>query len=202
MSKGGCVLGMGTGYSAFAASVPQVSLWLGKGLQEPCAPNRQVVVYGAALNDVPKSIQWNCAADILDQSSTFDLSALQPKHEVVCALASFVNLSLAVPTKVTFEWHRGDTVIFTFNYTISAGDYAWYGVFAYIGYIAEEISQNGQYSVALFLDDVLQSTALFSVTGITASPPSEGSNTVLYVAGGIGLLALAALWVKGRRKKR
>lgn len=195
MMKGGAALLAGYGAGPIGA-LPTSSFWLGKGLKEPCAPNREVVVFGAELNAVPTVIQWNCNPAILGQTNTFNLSELEPNHEVALALAVLQNLQLSAPLAVKIEWYHKGATLFTFDYSIPAGTYAWYGVFSYIGYVPTEISENGDYTVALFLNGENAGVAPFAVTGIGGEGATGMSK---WIWAGVAALAAALVWSKLRK---
>jgi len=174
-----------------------VSFAIGKGLKEPCSPYREIMVFGAALNDVPAVIQWNCMPGILNESSVYNLSGLMPEHEVVCALVNFQDLDLSSPLAVRIEWQHKGAALIAFDYSIPAGTYSRYGVFSYIGYVPAEISENGEYSVSLYLGDQKDQEIAFSVSGVGAVAVGS-SNKVLWAGAGLAVAAIA--WKLFRKK--
>ena len=151
---------------------------MGKGLSEPCSPYREANVFGAPLN-IPNASNWNCVPQIIEPTSSFDLSLITPYHEVVVALLAGHDLPAGASYSVHQRWYRDrdGQLLFDFAYTIpDPGDYGytswlWYYVYSYIGYVPWEIWENGGYHVVLTLSGGGQSfsqTLNFTVTGIVA----------------------------------
>jgi len=176
--------------------------YIGKGLREPCSPNRTAYVFGAELN-VPNADNWNCLPEIVDPTTTFDLSTITINHEVAVTLANFTNLSSG--GRVTFTWYRSrdNKVLYTFNYDIPnpATSWLWYYVYSYLGYVDWEISENGDYYVTISSPWGTQ-TLNFSVIGIPPLQPGQeftqevrvlDLKTSSYITG-------ATVYVEGRMK--
>lgn len=151
------------------------TLGIGKGLQEPCSPNRAFNVFGVDLNTPPASIAWNCTPIVTDPVTTLDLSTIRPNHEAIIALLMLSNIPAGQSRIVKHQWYRDrdNKLLFEYSYTIpdpGASGYtawAWYGVYSYIGYIPIEISENGSYHVSILLNGVQIQQATFTVSGIT-----------------------------------
>lgn len=156
-------------------AVPLVSYasGMGKGLREPCSPYRQAYFFGAELN-VPNADDWNCVPEIMDPTTSFDLSGIEPNHEVVVALLVVYNIPAGASHNVRFKWYRDrdSKLLFDFAYTIpNPGSYgydswAWYYVYSYIGYVSGEIYENGDYHVDILWDGTLLQRIGFTVSGI------------------------------------
>jgi len=182
---------------------------LGKGLREPCSPNREVYVFGSPFNGI-NADNWNCVAEIIDPTTSFDLSGMAPEHEVAVAL--LVVHDLQNEAQVSIEWHRDrdQKLLSTFQYTIpDPADYgyiAWdYYVYSYVGYCSWEISENGAYRAFLtMVSDYNDFNRLlqFTVTGIAEAPPpppGEEKNWLPWIIGGAA--ALGGLVLIARKGK-
>lgn len=144
---------------------------IGKGLREPCSPYREAYVFGAELN-VPDANNWNCVPATIEPTTSFDLSAITPNHEVVVALLVDYNLSSAATVHHRWYRDRDEKLLFDFAYDIpDPGSYgydywAWFYVYSYIGYVPWEIYENGNYHVDLTVVGGFSKTLNFAVTGI------------------------------------
>lgn len=152
---------------------------LGTGLREPCDPYRSFPVFGVELNQVQSSISFNCAPEVVNPSYTFDLSTLQPNHEVCVALAVFTEEPGG--KRVTINWYRDrdSRKLFTFNYDIppagSGQTWSWYGVYSYIGYVPAEIWENGRYHAGISIGGGSEAAIFFEVVGVAAAAaPATG----------------------------
>ena len=209
----GSGVGVYTGAGGVAPSldIGQFTGSLGKGLREPCSPNRTAYFFGAELN-VPEAMSWNCSPEIVDPAPTYDLSTLVPPKEICVALFKATNLTSGGDIEITFIRNRDEHIMFAWPFTIpdpqSFGfDYwAWYYIYGYIGYVEWEIFEDGDYRVEFGEPLVPPAIVLpFSITGITALPTDfdviiqtgEGGTTVPVpgtypVADGV-LLAVSAV---------
>jgi hypothetical protein len=150
------------------------SYFMGKGVREPCSPYREAYVFGAPLNE-PNADDWNCAAAIVDETSSFDLSTITPNHEVVVALLHIYELYFSVEIK--FRWYRDrdSKLLFEYIYTIpdppEYGYWLWAYVYSYIGYVSWEIWENGDYHVDIYYQGEIIQSMGFTISGIEA--PTE-----------------------------
>jgi hypothetical protein len=144
---------------------------IGKGLREPCDPYREAYVFGAELG-TPDASHWNCVPEIVEPAFSFDLSIIEPNHEVVVALLAIYNIPSGASHNVRFRWYRdGDNVpFFEFSYTIpdpgKGHEWVWAYVYSYVGYIPSEIYQNGNYHVDILWDGAAFPQIPFTISGI------------------------------------
>jgi len=143
-------VGGGGGVPSDAAGLASYRSDMGKGLSELCPPYREAYVFGARLN-TPNADGWNCVPEIMEPTSTFDLSRITPGREVVVVLLVGFYISSAVP--VEHRWYRGrdNASLFTYRHSIpdpaqyGYGYWEWYYVYSFIGYVPWEIWENGNH---------------------------------------------------------
>ena len=157
------------GIRAIRSPAATFGFGLGKGLREPCAPFRECMVFGAELG-APNADWWNCKPTIIEPTTSFDLSPLEPDHEVCVALSTFTNFN--GPLNVTHRWYRNrdNQFLFEFIYPIPSGAWAWFYVYSYIGYVPQEIWEEGEYHVTISTDGSEVKTINFTVIGIALPP--------------------------------
>ena len=160
-----------TGPEGIVGTTPETDTGMGKGLKEPCSPHRQCMVFGANLG-TPDANNWNCVPEIIGPTTTFDLSTITPYHEVTVALIAFYDVDSELD--VTFKWYRNrdNKLIYQGWYTIPdpceyGYDYwEWWYVYGYIGYVPEEIWENGDYHLQIVWTPGNSRTLDFHITGI------------------------------------
>ncbi len=115
----GSGVGVYTGAGGVAPSldIGQFTGSLGKGLREPCSPNRTAYFFGAELN-VPEAMSWNCSPEIVDPAPTYDLSTLVPPKEICVALFKATNLTSGGDIEITFIRNRDEHIMFAWPFTI------------------------------------------------------------------------------------
>jgi len=150
---------------------------MGKGLEEPCWPWRECMVFGADLG-TPDANDWNCIPEIIGRTDSFDLSTITPNHDVAIALIVFYNVTEELP--VTFKWYRNrdNKLIYQSWYTIPEPCEECY-VYGYIGYAPEEIWENGNYHLHIIWSPSDFRVLDFEIEGIP--PPLERYAPVLYL---------------------
>lgn len=176
------ILGFGVGvppgqappYGAKSYAMPMtINHGLGLGLYEPCLPNRIIPVYGRDAGTIVLP-SFYCKPVLWQPWTTYDLSQLQPGHEVLVQLGSWEND--AGGFDVSFSWVRlaDNVVVWSGTYHVppaSAYGYpywSWYFVCSWIGYFTDvEISKNGGYRSHIQVGDNGWGDP-FTVTGITA----------------------------------
>jgi len=149
---------------------------MGKGLEEPCWPWRECMVFGADLG-TPNASDWNCIPEIIGRTNSFDLSTITPNHDVAIALIVFYNVTEELP--VTFKWYRNrdNKLIYQSWYTTPEPCEECY-VYGYIGYAPEEIWENGNYHLHIIWSPSDFRVLDFEIEGIP--PPLERYAPVLY----------------------
>ena len=149
---------------------------MGKGLEEPCWPWRECMVFGADLG-TPDANDWNCIPEIIGRTDSFDLSTITPNHDVAIALIVFYDLDSELD--VTFRWYRNrdNKLIYQSWYTIPEPCEECY-VYGYIGYAPEEIWENGNYHLHIIWSPSDFRVLDFEIEGIP--PPLERYAPVLY----------------------
>ncbi len=176
----------GTGSLVVPSQAASYITGMGKGLREPCSPFREANVFGAELR-APNANNWNFVAEIVDPTASFDLSTIEPNHEVVVALVALYNLLAGKSYSVTHRWYRDrdDKLLFEFPYQIpdpgiyGYASWAWYYVYSYIGYVPAEIYENGSYHVDIWLDQSLLQRIGFTVSGIPQLEPQITQFTIV-----------------------
>lgn len=155
--------------------MPTYEYAIGKGLREPVSPYRQAYFFGAPLGE-PNASGWNAIPTIVDPTTNFNLSALIPGHEVVVALLG-IRSTLAGVYHVNFKWYRSRDNALLYDYTFDATAPAGGDLYAYsyIGYVDWEISENGEYRVAISVTgpSSYSRAPSFSVSGIPEIPEPE-----------------------------
>ena len=149
---------------------------MGKGLEEPCPPYRECMVFGADLG-TPNASDWNCIPEIIGRTDSFNLSSITPNHDVAIALIVFYNVTEELP--VRFKWYRNrdNKLIYQSWYTIPEPCEECY-VYGYIGYAPEEIWENGNYRLYIIWSPSDFRVLDFEIEGIP--PPLERYAPVLY----------------------
>ncbi len=91
--------------------MPGISVGLGKGLSEPCSPNRTAPVFGTPARSF-NPYWWNCDPVITGATSSFDLSPLTKDSSFAVALCN-VPTSLSGLYQIDFKWYRSsdDTLL-------------------------------------------------------------------------------------------
>lgn len=149
------------------------SIILGKGLREPCPPYREVVVFGADLGTV-NADNWNCPPQVVEPTTLFDLSTLEPYHEILVGLAVLYNFT--GPLYIVWRWYRkrDNKLLFEFHYQIPPVDpyWLWYYVYSFTGWLPAEIWEDGDYYVTLTAGGQQIGRADFTVMGISEPLPT------------------------------
>jgi len=147
--------------------------YIGKGMKEPCSPNREDYCFGADLNDFSAD-GWNCLPNIWDGTSAFNVSALTPDCEVPVALCN-VDVTAAGTYRITFKWYRDDRpgeILYESYYEGAVGAGQWIYGYSFIGWASAEIVVNGNYHVDIDVklngSPVDSDTINFSISGISA----------------------------------
>ncbi len=182
--SGGTGAGGGGSLTAPLQAISYVT-GIGKGLREPCSPYREAYVFGAELG-APDANNWNCVPEIVEQTTSFDLSTIEPGHEVVVDLLTLYNLAAGQSYPVYHRWYRDrdERLLFGFPYQIpDPGIYgyaawAWYYVYSYIGYVSWEIYENGNHHVDILLAQSLLSRIGFTVSGVPQLQPQISGFTI------------------------
>jgi len=157
---------------------------IGKGLREPCSPNREANVFGAALN-TPNATGWNCLAVLVNPTTSFDLSLISSGCEVVVALLG-VNNTVEGEVSVRFRWHRDrdNALLFSGTYSLPTFAGGWFFAYSHIGYLPWELSENGAYSVDISASGAVtfSRSISFTISGITPAEPALPPPTGFAVA--------------------
>ena len=153
---------------------------LGKGMRDPSFPYLYIQVFGAELNQIPGSPAFGSAPEIVFETTVFDLAPITINHEVALALVNLTDIT--GNRRVQFDWYRArdNRLLFSFPFTIPptswGGPWTWYYCFSYIGWTANEISEDGDYRVSIQVEGVGSTTIAFTVRGITPVPsPTVGT---------------------------
>ena len=175
---------------------------IGKGLKEPCSPNRELVIFGAELNPDTSSLEeWNCAPAILNATTSFNLSSITLSHEVVAAFVKF-PISYGETYYFSFKWYRDRDNKLLFNYSTSLTSFttgiAW--CLSYIGYLDWEIIENGSYHVDIEVENGQSDshTFNFTVSGIpeVEVPPELPLDWLITIRQYVNTAALWFKWVR------
>lgn len=146
---------------------------LGKGLREPCSPNRATNVFGAELNS-PNADNWNCLPAVVNPTTSFNLSLISPGQEVVVALLGVYG-AVEGAYHVTYRWYRDrdNKLLFQYAFDWVAPRGGWFYCYSFIGYVPWEISENGAYSVDISVTgaETFSRSTSFTISGIAAAEP-------------------------------
>lgn len=146
---------------------------LGKGLREPVSPFREAYFFGAELNE-PSADNWNGIPVIVQKATSFDLSRISYGHEVVVA---FLGIPRAVEGEyhITFRWYRArdNTLLYDFTHRREATAGGWLYAYSYLGWVAWEIRENGDYRVDIAVTgaESYSLSITFTVSGIPEEIP-------------------------------
>lgn len=146
---------------------------LAKGLKEPVSPFREAYFFGAPLNSV-NADGWNAAPHTVDRVDTYDLSTITIDHEVCVAVLGAFNADVGTYSiTIKYTRKRDNKLLYEYNREWTAKQGGWFYAYAYVGWTANEISENGTYRV----DITVTGPAAFSdgrdfeVLGIPAAEP-------------------------------
>lgn len=164
-------------------------IWMGKGMLEPCSPNRSDTAFGADLGAFDAD-NWNCLPTIVDETNSFDVSSIEPLHEVLVALMHVENIDSAGTFNFNWKFYRtagtGDLlyeVDWEIEIVLGQLPDAWIYAHVIIGWFPQEIRNNGAaYHVDLVISDA-GSHADSEVFAITNMPALSGSAGHVWVEG-------------------
>lgn len=157
-----------------------LNVYLGKGIREDCAPNRDYYWWGAELGcpDYPWG-EFNVGCPnpptILGEASSFDFSTISIDHESVGAEVVLTGAS-GGKFSIRYQWYKkenGEWVLF-YEHTdtpFDVPDWTWAWGWRVVGWVPDEINADGDYKVVVtplydysYLSPV---TKEFTVTGIS-----------------------------------
>lgn len=154
--------------------MPSYSVELGKGWREPCYPYRSGTVFGAELNTPDISV-LNCNPEIVDPVTVLDLRQLTREHEAILCLVKVLDFPDGYYSGST-RWYRerDNALLYAFSWGPLRFPTGRLYPYSYIGYMAQEIAENGNYRCDVEVSGPYSftATARFQITGLTEIIPT------------------------------
>jgi len=156
--------------------MPSYTCGLAKGLKEPVSPYREDYAFGAALGDFDAN-NWNAIPTLWDPNTSFDLTGISINHEVVVVRIGISNTNEG-GTLFNFKWYNEDTgkLLYSSEFGYNCFEEGYVYAYSYIGWLAEEINANGNYSCVIDVTGAHEysKTLKFTVLGIPSGYHSSG----------------------------